>query len=325
MVLEPIFRESIMFSLSHSETSWHARVLTQFAPNQYPCPARAVQAEMGRRDLARSFVRRLVFCFRRTMMSCRSWQHGTTTHRSAALKMVRVLSGFSSVAFVFIVGGAISPTLSAQQSRTVRDGVYTSAQAARGQAIYKERCSTCHGETLGGANAPPLSGNDFLIGWSQKPLSDLVAKIQILMPANEPGTLTRQQAADLAAYALQVGGFPAGQAALVSDEAALKLIAFPDTPAPAPQNPAAAAQVAAFPPFGNLAQIMRGILFPSSNIIFDVQTRDPARCEDTRPNDGGLQPVGPLRGCVPRMGSGRLRGYGNRRCHTLDADTGPTV
>ena len=95
------------------------------------------------------------------------------------------------------------------------------------------------------------------------------------MPANEPGTLTRQQAADLAAYALQVGGFPAGQAALVSDEAALKLIAIPDTPAPAPQNPAAAAQVAAFPPFGNLAQIMRGILFPSSNIIFDVQTRDP--------------------------------------------------
>ncbi len=32
----------------------------------------------------------------------------------------------------------------------------------------------------------------------------------------------------------------------------------------------------AFPPAGNLAQVMRGILFPNANILFNVQTHDPA-------------------------------------------------
>lgn len=33
---------------------------------------------------------------------------------------------------------------------------------------------------------------------------------------------------------------------------------------------------AASKPVGSLAQVMRGILFPNSNILFDVQTQDPA-------------------------------------------------
>jgi hypothetical protein len=37
----------------------------------------------------------------------------------------------------------------------------------------------------------------------------------------------------------------------------------------------AAAQAPADKPVGNLAQVMRGILFPNSNILFDVQSRDP--------------------------------------------------
>ncbi len=50
-------------------------------------------------------------------------------------------------------------------------------------------------------------------------------------------------------------------------------------PAPAPAAPAAApAQVK-----GTLNQVMRGILFPNSNIIFDAQDRDPAAPPD--PND----------------------------------------
>lgn len=58
------------------------------------------------------------------------------------------------------------------------------------------------------------------------------------------------------------------------------------TPAVKPAAPAArpaaqAARPAAGPafkaqPVGNLAQVMRGILFPNSNIIFDAQEKDPA-------------------------------------------------
>jgi hypothetical protein len=38
----------------------------------------------------------------------------------------------------------------------------------------------------------------------------------------------------------------------------------------------AVAQAPTAQPVGNLAQVMRGILFPNSNILFDVQTNDPA-------------------------------------------------
>jgi hypothetical protein len=37
------------------------------------------------------------------------------------------------------------------------------------------------------------------------------------------------------------------------------------------------------PPIGTLAQVMRGIYFPNSNIIFDTQMRDP----DAPPEEGG--------------------------------------
>ncbi len=37
-----------------------------------------------------------------------------------------------------------------------------------------------------------------------------------------------------------------------------------------------AAQAPTTKPVGTLAQVMRGILFPNSNILFDVQTKDPA-------------------------------------------------
>jgi cytochrome c553 len=48
-----------------------------------------------------------------------------------------------------------------------------------------------------------------------------------------------------------------------------------------PSKPSLAAPV--FPAAGNLAQVMRGILFPSSNLIFNVQSRDPAAPLPARP------------------------------------------
>jgi hypothetical protein len=39
-------------------------------------------------------------------------------------------------------------------------------------------------------------------------------------------------------------------------------------------------------PVGNLAQVMRGILFPNSNILFDVQTTDPGAPKKTEGGAG---------------------------------------
>ena len=77
----------------------------------------------------------------------------------------------------------------------------------------------------------------------------------------------------------------------------LVLVAACSSPAPAPTAPAAdAPQVK-----GTLNQVMRGILFPNSNIIFDAQDKDPGAPPARR---RGREPV-----CrhVRRMGSRRER------------------
>src|SRR5262249_33070052 len=65
---------------------------------------------------------------------------------------------------------------------------------------------------------------------------------------------------------------------------ALKQIVWPAANAAQARPASAASQTPSFPPAGNLAQVMRGILFPSSNIIFTVQTLDPG--EKKKPSDG---------------------------------------
>jgi S-disulfanyl-L-cysteine oxidoreductase SoxD len=168
----------------------------------------------------------------------------------------------------------VSGLAHAQAPRTVQDGVFTDAQAARGQAIYAKQCASCHGDALKGAQAPPLAGDVFLGNWRTQPLSELAGKIRNTMPADAPGQLTPQQTVDVVAHLLKTGGFPASGTELASAEAALSRIAWP--PSLVAAAPAAsAAQGRLFPPLGNMAQLMRGIFFPNSNLIFTVQTHDP--------------------------------------------------
>jgi mono/diheme cytochrome c family protein len=161
----------------------------------------------------------------------------------------------------------------AQGARTVRDGVFTDAQAARGQAIYQKQCASCHGNALEGVQGPPLVADAFVSRWQTQPLSDLASKIRNTMPAGAAGTLTPQQAADLVAHILKTGKFPAGKTDLASDEQALSRITWPAGLVAAAAPASGAGRV--YPPFGNMAQLMRGIFFPNSNLIFTVQTRDP--------------------------------------------------
>jgi mono/diheme cytochrome c family protein len=175
----------------------------------------------------------------------------------------------------------------AQQTRTASDRVYSEAQARRGQALFKERCAGCHGDALGGASGPPLTGDEFIAVWGAKPVADLVEKILNTMPADDPGKLTRQQTTDIAAHILQASKFPSGPADLSADAAAQKLITIPPSQTAARAQPIApaASHTIAFPPAGNMAQVMRGILFPSSNLIFNVQTHDP---NELKPAPGAI-------------------------------------
>src|SRR5262245_25739780 len=85
--------------------------------------------------------------------------------------------------------------LHAGQTRSVTSGVYTTAQAARGEQLYRAQCSECHGKALEGAIGPPLVGESFLANWSARPVADAVDRLQKTMPFEKPGSLSRAQSA----------------------------------------------------------------------------------------------------------------------------------
>jgi mono/diheme cytochrome c family protein len=183
----------------------------------------------------------------------------------------------AGAAVVGALAGALSLVGHAGQARTVTDGVYSDAQAARGQQIYQAQCVTCHGKALEGVVGPPLAGDGFLTVWSTRSLADLVDKIEKTMPPQQPGSASRQQAIDLASFILRAGNYPAGQTELGS--AALGQIVFPARTSPA----AASVGASSFAVTGNLAQLMRGVTFPNANILFNVQVKDPAKEKPSMP------------------------------------------
>jgi mono/diheme cytochrome c family protein len=168
--------------------------------------------------------------------------------------------------------GAFTAIGYAGQQRSVTEGVYSAGQAARGQQVYKAQCLECHGAALEGSSGPPLVGESFLSNWSARSLADLVDKIQKTMPFNNlAGSLSRQQSTELTAYILQTGKFPAGQVELA--DGTLAQTAFPATRSP---QPAVVTSRTGLPaPEGNLAELMRAIAFPNSNVIFNLQIKDP--------------------------------------------------
>jgi mono/diheme cytochrome c family protein len=151
-----------------------------------------------------------------------------------------------------------------QPPRSVASGVYSASQAARGGALYKSKCGDCHGRAMDGLIGPPLAGDGFLANWSARPLADLVDRIQKTMPFEQPGSLSRQESADLLAYILQAGKFPAGPAEL-GDTTLTQVV-----------MPTVAARAAAPAPEGNLAELMRAIAFPNANVIFNLQLKNPS-------------------------------------------------
>src|SRR6185503_6010056 len=73
--------------------------------------------------------------------------------------------------------GGQAPQANAQPTRTVEDGVYSDAQATRGQALYAQRCAGCHGPALAGATGPTLTGDFFTNKFRMEPLSALFIQI----------------------------------------------------------------------------------------------------------------------------------------------------
>ena len=136
---------------------------------------------------------------------------------------------------------------------TTMSGVYTEAQATRGQAGFATNCAPCHGQTAqGNGEAPALTGAEFTADWIGLTLGDLFDRIRTTMPQDAPGKLTRDQYADITAFILKINGYPAGQKDLDKRSEYLKAIGFVAPPAegskqsdaapPSQTNPAQYAQ-----------------------------------------------------------------------------------
>lgn len=118
-------------------------------------------------------------------------------------------------------------TVAAQGMKSQWNGVFTVEQAGRGEALYTENCSTCHGAELRGSEmAPGLTDGVFSAKWNDLTLADLLDRIRTTMPQNDPGSLSRQQAADLLAFVLQKMNYPAGAQELPTATDMLKMYKF---------------------------------------------------------------------------------------------------
>ena len=71
------------------------------------------------------------------------------------------------------------------------------------------------------SGSPPLRGAQFVANWTGLTLSDLFTRNRVSMPQEAPGSLSRQQNADILAYILSQNGYPAGQTELPRDDAPL--------------------------------------------------------------------------------------------------------
>jgi mono/diheme cytochrome c family protein len=139
---------------------------------------------------------------------------GTTSRRS-----FRRLFGIIFVGTVVCgVGAAVAR---GQSDATTWDGVYTDAQAKKGETVYLSHCVDCHGQDLGGREqAPALAGPGFLEKWNRTPLRKLFDMVE-QMPPDEPKVLPTQEYVDVLTYLLSANGFPAGKTVLPADRQAL--------------------------------------------------------------------------------------------------------
>jgi cytochrome c5 len=94
------------------------------------------------------------------------------------------------------------------QEKTVDQGVYTTAQAARGLRLFESNCTMCHREP--GGTAPVLAGERFTKSFSDATLQSVFNTIKTTMPRNAPGSLSDAEYVDLVSHLLKINNYADG-------------------------------------------------------------------------------------------------------------------
>jgi mono/diheme cytochrome c family protein len=139
--------------------------------------------------------------------------------------MRQVLHAFIKIVVgVLVVAGNMAAN-AADPATSVWQGVYTKAQAARGQTLYLTSCSSCHGTQLqGDTDAPDLAGNSFVKRWTGRSVGVLFGFTESQMPVGRPRGLGAHGYADVIAHMLAANGYPDGAQELPASTAVLDKI-----------------------------------------------------------------------------------------------------
>ena len=132
----------------------------------------------------------------------------------------------------------------AQGPPSVWSGVYTTAQADRGKAVYSTHCSRCHGDDLAANANYPLAGERFMDHWEERTLEHLLRRIRDTMPPGNAGSVDLREKRDVMAYLLQQNGFPAGTAELAQSDDGLEALQIVRKDGPGPLKTGALVRVA---------------------------------------------------------------------------------
>jgi mono/diheme cytochrome c family protein len=122
----------------------------------------------------------------------------------------------SLVTCLIVLAGSAVPAAAQGSAVAAASGApYTAEQAARGEAVYKRACAECHATS---DHANP----DFRFSWNGRTALELFENIRNTMPEENPGSLSRQEYADIVAYMMKLNGMPSGPRPLAPDSTSLR-------------------------------------------------------------------------------------------------------
>lgn len=113
-----------------------------------------------------------------------------------------------TAALVFLVSAATAFAA----PPTVNDGVYTEAQAEKGEALYAQHCLLCHDKKY---------FRPVLQRFEGQPIGIMYTVMSASMPESNPGFLSEQEYVDILAYILSLSRYEPGDTDLGYEDGAL--------------------------------------------------------------------------------------------------------
>jgi mono/diheme cytochrome c family protein len=135
----------------------------------------------------------------------------------------------AALSMLLLLGALVAAAQDAS-GPSIGSGVFTAAQAKRGDDAYQASCSGCHGSDLRATDpeAVDLTGPAFRAKWNGKTLQERFETIRDTMPLGNGNSLGDKTYMDILAFILQFNDFPPGNQELAPETA--KVIVFVPRP-----------------------------------------------------------------------------------------------